>query len=133
LKTVCIIDDDKIHHFTIRRTIELQGIKKEMLFFNDGVEAIEFFNDNLSNSSALPDIIFLDLNMPVINGWQFLQRYAMVKDRIQKEIKIYVVSSSVNPLEISRATAMEDVSGYFEKPITPEAIRQVFEAGNNLN
>ena len=129
---VCIIDDDKIHHFTIVKTMQLQGLSKNLLSFHDGSEAITFFNQNLDNASILPDVIFLDLNMPVVNGWQFLQQYALFKSRIKKDIKIYVVSSSINKSEISRAVAIEEVSGYLEKPLRPEEIRQVF-LSNNIN
>lgn len=126
METVCIIDDDKIHHFTIEKTIKLQGLSKHLLSFHDGLEAIAFFNENLDNAAILPDVIFLDLNMPVINGWQFLQQYAAFKAKIAKKIRIYVVSSSINESEISRAIAIDEVSGYLEKPLRPEEIRQVF-------
>lgn len=132
MQTVCIIDDDQIHHYTIVKAMELQGFSKNLMSFHNGQEAITFFNQNLADTSVLPDVIFLDLNMPVVNGWQFLQQYALLKSQIQKEIKIYVVSSSINPIEISRAIAIEEVSGYLEKPLRPEEIRQVF-SNKNIN
>ena len=128
---VCIIDDDKIHHFAMERTFQLQGFSGDLLRFHDGHEALAFFNQNIHNSSILPDVIFLDLNMPIINGWQFLQHYAQLKSQIQKKIEIYVVSSSINDAEIRQAKAIEEVSGYIEKPLRPEEIRRVLNININ--
>jgi CheY-like chemotaxis protein len=128
IKTVCIIDDDEIHHYTLEKTIQLQGYLKNMLSFHDGYAAINFFTQNIKNDSVLPDIVFLDLNMPIVNGWQFLQQYALIKSQIKKDIKIYVVSSSINNNEITRATSINEVSGYLEKPLKPAEIIQVFSS-----
>ncbi|MBC8052813.1 MAG: response regulator [Sphingobacteriaceae bacterium] len=130
MDNVCIIDDDKIHHFTIEKTIQLQGLSKNLRSFHDGHDAIAFFNQNLDNVNVLPDVIFLDLNMPIVNGWQFLKHYALLKSQIQKQIKIYIVSSSINESEITKATSIEEVSGYLEKPLRPEEIRKVFLNNN---
>ncbi len=126
METVCIIDDDKIHHFTIEKTIQLQGLSKHIISFDNGYDALSFFHENLECPEILPDIIFLDLNMPVINGWQFLQQFAVLKSHIQKKIKIYIVSSSVIESEINRAIALEDVTGYIEKPFKPSALSGIF-------
>jgi len=124
-QTICVIDDDKIQHFTIEKSIQLQGISKTLLSFLNGEEAIIFLNKNLENLSMLPDIIFLDINMPVINGWQFLQQYASIKEEIKKNIKIYVVSSSINENEINMAKANINVSGFLSKPLKPEELRNI--------
>jgi CheY-like chemotaxis protein len=132
LNKVCIIDDDEIYHFTIQKTIKLQGFNNDLLYFHNGHEAIDFFNQNLENTAELPDVILLDLNMPVINGWQFLQEYATFKDQIKKPISIYVVSSSISRSEISRATAIEDVLGYIQKPLKPEELKRIL-VDHNVN
>ena len=124
-QTVCIIDDDKIQHFTIEKSMQQQGILKKMLSFLDGEEAMTFFSNNLTNSALLPDIIFLDLNMPVVNGWQFLQQYEVIKEQIPKKIKIYVVSSSINDSEINQATSNINVEGFLSKPLKPEALKEI--------
>lgn len=132
METICIIDDDEIHHFTIEKVIQLQGFTKNMLSFHDGYDAIAFFHQNLARPEVLPDIIFLDLNMPVVNGWQFLQQYALIKSQIRKKIKIYVVSSSINQIEICRVVAIEGVSGYLQKPLKPAQIQKLL-SGTDVN
>jgi CheY-like chemotaxis protein len=84
-----------------------------------------FFSNNLTNSALLPDIIFLDLNMPVVNGWQFLQQYEVIKEQIPKKIKIYIVSSSINNSEINQATSNINVEGFLSKPLKPEALKEI--------
>jgi len=126
METVLIIDDDQIHHFTIEKTIQLHGFSKHIISFHNGYDALSFLHENLDCPEILPDIIFLDLNMPVINGWQFLQQFAVIKSKIQKKIKIYVVSSSVIESEVKKAIAIKEVSGYIEKPFKPSALIGVF-------
>jgi CheY-like chemotaxis protein len=133
LERVCVIDDDKIHHFLLKKTIQLQGLTKDMRFFFDGSQAINFLSENLGNASILPDVIFLDLNMPVMNGWQFLQQYALIKSSMPKDIKIYVVSSSVDQREISQAISIENVCGYIEKPFKPQELRSLFSDTSSIN
>ncbi|MBC7916149.1 MAG: response regulator [Pyrinomonadaceae bacterium] len=124
-QTICVIDDDKIQHFTIEKSIQMQGLTRNMICFENGEEAMTFFSTNTANASLLPDIIFLDINMPVVNGWQFLKQYELIKDQIKKEIKIYVVSSSINDSEIDQANSNIHVSGFLSKPLKPEKLREI--------
>ena len=98
-----------------------------MSFFNGG-EAMNFFSQHLEDDSLLPDIILLDLHMPYVNGWQFLQQYAMIKQRLKKQIKIYLISSTINQEEIKRATSLPEVSGFFSKPIKPDDLYYILTA-----
>lgn len=119
---ICIIDDDDIYRYTISRNLEAQKISRKMLIFSDGEEALNFMMDNLGNSSNLPDIIFLDINMPIMNGFEFMQEYAKLKPRVGKKIIIYMISSSVNPADINRAKAISEISDYLIKPIEPRKL-----------
>ena len=127
VELIWMIDDDKIHHFWFQKSLQIQGFSKQVMSFFKAEEAIEFFDQHLNDFSVLPDIIFLDLNMPLVNGWQFLQRYATIKEKLQKPIKIYVLSSTINKEEINRATSIPEVSGFFSKPLKPDDINQIWE------
>lgn len=116
---ICIIDDDDIYRYTISRNLQAQKLSRKMLIFSDGEEAINFMIDNVGNSSNLPDIIFLDINMPIMDGFQFMEEYTKLKPRVGKKIIIYMISSSVNPADIERAKAISEISDYFIKPIEP--------------
>jgi CheY-like chemotaxis protein len=126
--TIAIIDDDIIFHFIFSKLMEnLQGVN-EVLIFSDGKEAIDFINSNINNLDKLPDIIFLDINMQVMNGWQFLDRYKLLE--MKKKIMTYIVSSSNNPDDIIDAKAILEVSDYLVKPIKGEQYADIIDSFN---
>lgn len=114
---ISIVDDDKIYQFTMTKTIEATRRFKKILVFSDGEEAFGFLTENQSNPEFLPDIIFLDINMPYMDGWEFLAEFALLKPKLAKKIIVYMVSSSVSELDINRAKEISEVTDYIIKPI----------------
>jgi CheY-like chemotaxis protein len=125
---ICIVDDDNIYQFTTTRTIQTHKLAKKILLFSDGEEALQFLSDNIGNRETLPDIIFLDINMPIMDGWQFLEEYIMIKPKIGKKITIYMISSSVDPVDVERAKKINEISDYIVKPINPEMLKEIIDA-----
>lgn len=78
--------------------------------------SISFF-ENKDNSELLPDVIFLDINMPIMNGWQFLDEFKKMQNSIDKNITIYLVSSSFDDRDISRSKDYAEVTDYIIKPV----------------
>lgn len=118
LHNICLIDDDKIYQFTARKMLESTRLTKDIKSFYDGSEAIAYFRDeNNKDSDALPDVIFLDINMPVMNGWEFLEAFQELHKNFPKPIQLYVVSSSVDDSDIQRSRQYETVKDYIIKPI----------------
>jgi CheY-like chemotaxis protein len=83
---------------------------------------MDFLKSVAQNAAQLPEIILLDLNMPVMDGWEFLEEFTLLKPRLEKKITIYVVSSSIAPSDIQRAEAINEVTDYIVKPITTEKL-----------
>jgi len=125
--TVCIIDDDEIYQFVATRTIEVLKLAEKILVFSDGEQAIKFLIDNIANNENIPDVIFLDINMSIMDGWQFLEEYVNLKPRIEKKIPIYMVSSSVDPVDLERAKKISEISDYIIKPLTPEYLKAIID------
>ncbi len=116
-RTLCVIDDDNIYQFTVKHFIKNEKLADEIITFADGEEAINYFTENINKPEALPDIILLDINMPIMDGWQFLDEYEKIVDKLPKQITIYMVSSSVDHEDLKKARGINLISNYFTKPL----------------
>ena len=125
IKLTYLIDDDEIYIFTTKKLINKIDFCEEVAVFQNGKEAIEAIKFTLRNKNELPDVILLDLNMPIMDGWQFLDEFIRMKS--EKQIKIYIVSSSVDPSDIERANTYNMVSNYIIKPISREKLHEITE------
>jgi CheY-like chemotaxis protein len=95
------------------------------MVFSDGEEALDFMLDNLHNDKELPDVIFLDIDMPIMDGFQFMEEYIKIKPDLGKKITIYMVSSSVDPVDIERAKKISDITDYMVKPVTHDQLKHI--------
>jgi len=129
VELACIIDDDSIYINLVKRIIETRKLCKNLLIFNDGKESIDYFKALLLNLNAdkIPDIIFLDLNMPIMDGWEFLEHFTQIKPRFNKTITLYIVSSSINPIDVNRAKSLTEVTDYLIKPININDFETLFK------
>lgn len=127
-----IIDDEPIQHFIMDRMLGryFASGKDHTMHSDSGPVILEFLDKNKYNADELPDIIFLDLHMPIMNGWDFLERFKKIRKEITKSIIIYVVSSSIDPVDISRSKRYSFVKDYIIKPVTLPTLTKIF--GNDL-
>jgi two-component system chemotaxis response regulator CheY len=126
-KDVFVVDDDKIFHFIIKKLLLNNNIDVSPSFFENGLEAIEGIKSKLARGDSPPDLILLDINMPVLDGWQFLEEFKVLKDSIDKEVIIYIISSSDNNVDREKAKEFEnEVKDYYLKPMNVEDIRSIF-------
>ncbi|MBQ4801541.1 response regulator [Aquimarina sp. MMG015] len=128
IELACIIDDDSVYVNLVKRIIEAKQLCKNLLVFENGKEALSYFEAILTNVSEenIPEIIFLDLNMPVMDGWEFLEQFISIKNNFGKVITLYIVSSSINPLDITKAKNIKGVKDYLIKPVTIEDLESIF-------
>jgi response regulator of citrate/malate metabolism len=125
INLVALIDDDEIVNFIESRIIESTNLVDRIKTFLNGQEAIDFLIKNSDTPDLLPEIILLDLNMPIMDGFEFLKQYILLKPRLGKKIHIYVVSSAVTAPEIERIHQIKEVSDYIIKPITKERFEKI--------
>lgn len=128
VKTIYIIDDDKLFVFLTRKSIEETNLATDIKEFGDGQVAIEYLKKIVSDKESLPDIIFLDLSMPVMDGWEFLKEYLTLEPKMGKKIKLYIFSSSISPHDIERANSIGAVTDFIIKPLSKEKFIEVINS-----
>ncbi len=125
INTVCIIDDDPIFRFGTKKMMETIYLPLDFLIYKNGQEAFDELLPILRKGTNLPDVILLDLNMPIMDGWQFLDE--LVKIPNAERIPIYIVSSSVDSRDIDKAKGYEIVNNYILKPFSVSKIRDLMD------
>ncbi len=125
-RKIAIIDDDEVFHLIIKKQLEMKQLQCEVLKFYNGETAANFFKDNAENTTALPSLVMLDVNMPVKDGWGFLEEYKGLPEALKKNINVYMVTSSVIQSDIERATNNQDVTEFVSKPISNEKLEEIF-------
>ncbi|HTJ15100.1 MAG TPA: response regulator [Dinghuibacter sp.] len=122
---IAIVDDDKIFQLITNKTLNTIEQVGQIWQFYNGEEALVYLQDHAAQPDLLPDIILLDINMPVVDGWTFLKDYEPLLPSLSKTISIHMVSSSIDPKDIERANGIPLVQEYIIKPITKDKILDV--------
>jgi len=126
-KNVLLVDDDKVFNFLSQRTLERMGFAERIHIANNGKEALDLLNDYFTGSLAVPDVILLDLDMPVMDGFQFVAAFKKLKFPEKNNIRIVIVTSSENPRDRQRAEEL-GIKHYINKPISESSLRSVLDA-----
>lgn len=121
LKTICIIDDDPIYQLITKKIIEKTNLFSDRISFTDGFEALEFFKEE----NQIPDILLLDIEMPGMDGWDFLDEFCELEKKFDKHINIYVISSSIAKEDIEKAKTYNCITGFISKPINLEKLKKI--------
>ncbi|WP_372945254.1 response regulator [Muriicola sp.] len=120
-----IVDDDPIVVFGMKLMLKQLGLNLETHVWNNGQEALEGLMDLVHKEEPLPDVLFLDLTMPIMDGWDFLSALDKAPIPGKKEIKIFVLSSSINPADKERALNKKQVTDFISKPIKEERLKEI--------
>lgn len=128
IHTACIIDDDPTYVFLTKRIITMKRLCERVLIYENGRIGIEELSRNMYSRDELPDVILLDINMPEMDGWQFLEEFIKIKPKLSKKVTVYMVSSSIDQADIERAKQYEEVSSYVIKPVSIKMLCELFES-----
>lgn len=126
-ETVWVVDDDPIFRMIFTMTLKKSHPHKKILEYSDGSQACESFEEAIDAGEKLPEAIFMDINMPVMDGWQCMKKMQeLISGLTLSKPKLYVVSSSINPDDERKAKSFPISSGYLVKPLTIEVFKQIF-------
>lgn len=126
-----IIDDDAINNMVCRAAIKSATGGKVAVCFNNPVDGIHYFeNEFQSLKNATHSVLFLDINMPEMNGWEWLEKFSTFPKSIKEKVTIYILSSSVNPTDIDHAHSNNLVKDYIVKPLTKFKVEGLLEELN---
>jgi CheY-like chemotaxis protein len=118
IQSLCVIDDDMIYQFAVKLNLKQLQLADSVLCFSNGELAKLYMIENAQKPDALPDVILLDINMPIMDGWDFLEWFKEFKENLVKAIPIFMVSSSIDWRDIEKAKSYKEVIDYMSKPLT---------------
>jgi len=127
LKCIMLVDDNPDDNFFHEREIKKANASTVVIEKNTGMEALEYLKSKKANSDMLPDLIFLDINMPGMNGWDFLQEYELLDKKLQSSEIIIMLTTSDNADDVARAKAWSFVADYIAKPLTEEIMKGIIK------
>ena len=122
-KRVMLIDDNEIDIFINQKVLEFNDFASEVVCIEAAQNAIDFIKD--CSADRLPEVIFLDLNMPVVDGFRFLFEFSQLDEKIRAQIKIIILTSSDNARDKEKAAANPDVITYISKPLTEDKLNSI--------
>jgi CheY-like chemotaxis protein len=127
LKCIMLVDDDRNDNFFHEREIKKTDLSITVITKNSGIDALEYLKSMKKKNYIQPVLIFLDINMPCMNGWEFLEKYSLLDKEIQSEVMIVMLTTSVDPQDLARAKEWSFVSDYITKPLTKEILESIIK------
>ncbi|MCZ6693634.1 MAG: response regulator [Bacteroidetes bacterium] len=122
---VMLVDDNDTDNFISRRIIEISKFASDVEIKNSGKSALEYLEINKENPDLLPEIIFLDINMPIVDGFVFLYEFENFNDLVKNKCKVIILSSSDNMRDINKIINNDHVIKFITKPLTETALNSI--------
>ena len=125
---VMLLDDDEVNNFICSSIIQKSIPESRVISFLNGKQGLDYLESLLGkNDYNLPDLIFVDINMPVMNGWEFLDRYKKIANRFNKKIVLMMLTASMSDKDVKKAKTYEIVDDYLTKPLRQDELTKVRE------
>jgi CheY-like chemotaxis protein len=124
-ETVMIIDDNIIDLYISSRMITKNNFGKKVLEYTAAEEALHYLQENQDNINELPQVIFVDIYMPVMSGFEFMKAYDKLSSTLKNHCKAYIISSTIDDEDIARSRRDKNVVSFQVKPITKEFFNRI--------
>lgn len=120
-----VIDDDPVFKLIARKLLERYSIISSLFFYSNGEEGIHAVRQSLETGKSVPNIILLDIEMPVMDGWEFMNEYIKINSSLRDDIEIHIVSSSISENDRRIAASYAEIKSFIVKPLTIETINKI--------
>lgn len=124
-ETVMIIDDNAIDLYVCSRMTTKNNFGKRVLEYSVATDALHYLQDNQDNFSELPQIIFVDIYMPLMSGFEFMKEYDKLSPALKNHCKVYIISSTIDNEDIVKSHSDKNVVSFQVKPITKDFLDRI--------
>jgi response regulator RpfG family c-di-GMP phosphodiesterase len=125
--TVMLVDDNDTDNFISKRIIEITKFSSNVIVKNSGKSALDYLVENKESPDSIPDIIFLDINMPIVDGFVFLYEYEKFSNSVKDKCRVIILSSSDNKRDIDKIINNDFVIKFVTKPLTEKTLEEIKE------
>lgn len=125
LGLVMLVDDNDTDNFISKRIIEITNFADDVIVKNSGKSALDYLEENKETPDTLPEIIFLDINMPIVDGFVFLYEYEKFNNEIKDKCRVIILSSSDNKRDIDKIVNNDYVIKFVTKPLTEKTLEEI--------
>jgi len=124
-KSAMVIDDNQIDLYIASRVISKTKFADNILTYTSAADALQYLKEHENRPMALPEILFVDIYMPGMSGFEFMQAFAKLPEAIKKRCQAYIVSSTIDENDIERTKRDPNIMGFQEKPINNEFLDRI--------
>ena len=122
---VLLVDDNDTDNFISKRIIEITNFSENVIVKNTGKSALDYLEEHENNPEGLPDLIFLDINMPIVDGFVFLYEFEKFSESIRNKCRVIILSSSDNKRDIDKIVNNDYVIKFITKPLTESTLAEI--------
>ena len=127
MQHVCVIDDDEIYIYLIKKSLAALELTHSINAYSNGSEALKGIISLIDQQQPVPEVIFLDINMPIMDGWEFLNAFRAIQAQFPNQIPIYIISSSIAAEDKEKAKHFPEIVGYLSKPVELETLASIIQ------
>lgn len=125
MRNIFVVDDDPIFRLITKKLFEKNFENLNVEFYENGEKGINEIKKRIENGQRLPAAILLDIEMPALNGWGFMEQFIKAPDEFKSNIDVYIVTSSIAPEDKAKAASFAEIKDYVNKPLNLDMLKRI--------